>query len=381
MPTSSTGRSTLKRQQPPKKEHQADWRRDRIKSRSDWTIHVLRPSGARDIYYVHTKVVDDLSRRRVAYFEPIFKDNMKQIGDRTSEISLPSDIADVFDKLLDFLYCEDRKDEEEYLFNVKNGLSLYKIAEYFKIVPLQTTLATFYRETTMPFNVMEFIQGAKKFENQEMLDSGMEQFALTMHTLEYVEEEKLEPAFLLEALKKRSEMKLNKSRADSENISCLVALCTKHYKDKLTRSLFYKLTQEAYIPKIDQEAALQLLTVEAQLGYWKDTENFSTVQARCIQSLLSDWKGLRLKFGSDSAFWKTLRGLSPNVLGILLMQSTGTAQGQERHDTSSARTESVVSPTVQGRHDTSSTRTESVVSPSESASRDPPALHAFVNYR
>jgi hypothetical protein len=360
MPNSSSDRSAKKNRLPSKKHHHADWRRDRKMSRSDWIIHVLRPSGARDIYYVHTKVVDDLSPRRVAYFEPIFKDNMRQIGDQTSEISLPADMADVFDKLLDFLYCADRNQEEEYLFNVKNGLSLYKIAEFFKIVPLQTMLATFYRETTMPFNVMEFIQGAKKFGNQEMLDSGIEQFALTMHSLEYVEEEKLEPAFLLKALKRRNDLKPRTSKADSENISCLVALCTKHYRAKLTRSLFYKLTQEAYIPNIDQEAALQLLTVETQLGYWDDTENFSTVQARCIQSLLSDWKGLRLKFGSDSAFWKTLRDLSPNVLGILLMQSTGTAQG---------------------RHDTNSKRTESAVPPSESSKRDPPALQTVANYR
>jgi len=327
-----------------------DWRGDRRKTRSDWTIHVLRPSGARDIYYVHTKVVDDLPPRRVPYFEPIFKDSMKQIGDRTSELSLPSEIADVFDKLLDFLYCNDAKEEEEFLFNVKNGLALYKIAEQFKIESMKAMLAKFYRETTMPFNVMEFIDGAKNFENKEMLNSGIEQFAQTMHTLEFVEEEKLEPHFLLKALKKRKELKLTRTKRDSENISCLIALSTKHFKNKLTRSTFYKLTQETYIPHIDQEAALQLLTVESELQYWTDTDNFSTVQARCIQSLLSDWKGLRHKFESDGAFWKTLRGLSPNVLGILLMQSTGTAKG--------------------GRQDSSSVR-----DPSSSARDKPPASH------
>lgn len=319
---------------PKNQQQDADWHRDRNMSRSDWIIHVVRSTAVRDVYYVHTKVVDNLSPRRVAFFEPIFKDNMKQIGDQTSEISLPSDIADEFDKLLDFLYCADENEEEEFLFNVKNGLSLYKVAEYFKIVPLQAMLTTFYRETTMPFNVMEFLQGAKKLNNQEMLDSGIEQFALTMHSMEYIEEEKLEPGFLLKALRRRKDLKLRTSTIDSENISCLVALCTKHYQTKLTRSLFYKLTQEAYIPAFDQEAALQLLTVETQLGYWEDTENFSTVQARCIKSFLSDWTGLRHKFGSDDAFWKTLRDLSPNVLGILLMQSTGTVKG--RKDTSSS---------------------------------------------
>jgi hypothetical protein len=325
----------------------------------------LRPTSVRDVYYVHTKVVDQLSPRRVPYFEPIFKDTMKQIGDQCSEICLPCDIADIFDTILDFLYCTNRAEEEDYLFNVKNGLALYKIAEYFRIVPLQTMLVTFYRETTMPFNVMEFVHGASKFNDLEMYDSGIEQFALTMHLMEYIEEDKLEPAFLLLALKKRHRHNPRPSQSDSQNISCLVALCTKHYQTTMTRSMFYKLTQEAYIPHIDQEAALQLLTVETQLGYWEDSENFSTVQARCIRSLLFDWNGLRLKFGSDGAFWKTLRDLSPNVLGILLMQSTGTTKGHNDASTSELKMRAVT-----------------VATSERSSKRDPPGtLQALVNYR
>jgi BTB/POZ domain len=317
------------------------WRGDRLTSKSDWTIHVVRSEdGSRDIYYVHTKVVDNLSPRRVPYFEPIFKDSMAQIGDRTSELRVPSEVAEVFDKLLDFLYCSDRRQEEEFLFNVKNGLGLYKVADHFQVEPLKAMLTKFYRDQTMPFHVLDesitttttLTTGGKKLiVNKEMTKNEIEKFARTMHTLEFVDETKLEPHYLLKSLKRRKEIGFAESKQDSENISCLVALCTKHYREKLTRSMFYKLTQETYIPHIDQEAALQLLTVETELGFWTDTDNFSTVQARCIQSLLSDWKGLRRKFESDGAFWKTLRGLSPNVLGILLMQSTGTARGSPRN--------------------------------------------------
>jgi hypothetical protein len=288
---------------------------------------------------VHTKVVDDLSSRRVPYFEPIFKDSMQQIGDRTSELKLPADIAQVFDKLLDFLYCTDQKKEEDFLFNVKNGLALYKVAEHFKIKALQSMLTNFYRDKMTPFHVLEENDRSEKsIKVKGNVASEIESFAKTMHTLEFVDEAKLEPSYLLKTLKKRKEMNLNTTKQDSENISCLIALCTKHHRDKMTRKVFYKLTQESYIPQIDQEAALQLLTVETEEGYWTDTDNFSTVQARCIQSLLSDWKGLRQKFESDAAFWKTLRELSPNVLGILLMQSTGAAR-EEEDDASRGRDE------------------------------------------
>ncbi|KAG7366960.1 BTB/POZ domain containing protein [Nitzschia inconspicua] len=343
--STSSSRTSYQQQHQPtsttlKSDESVNWRGDRLKSKSDWTIHVVRSDdGSRDIYYVHTKVVDDLSPRRVPYFEPIFKDSMRQIGDRTSELTVPSEVAEVFDKLLDFLYCSDRRREEEFLFNVKNGLGLYKVAEYFHVEPLQAMLTKFYRDQTMPFHVMDgspnaatmpSTRGKKVLVSGERSKNEMEKFARSMHELEFVDETKLEPAYLLKTLKRRKEMNLTESKRDSENISCLVALCTKHYREKMTRSFFYKLTQESFIPHIDQEAALQLLTVETELGFWTDTDNFSTVQARCIQSLLSDWKGLRRKFDSDGAFWKTLRGLSPNVLGILLMQSTRTSQGNSR---------------------------------------------------
>ncbi|KAL3902636.1 MAG: hypothetical protein SGARI_005743, partial [Bacillariaceae sp.] len=270
---------------------------------------------------------------------------MKQIGDRTSELSLPSDVAEDFDKLLDFLYCKDKKHEEDFLFNVKNGLALYKVAEHFEIEAMKSMLTKFYKDKMTPFRVLEEeTRDPKSVEDEGDVVSEMENFAKAMHTLDYVDEAKLEPTYLLKTLKKRQEMKLTTSKLDSENISCLIALCTKHYRDKMNRKVFYKLTQERYITHIDQEAALQLLTVETEEGYWTDTENFSTVQARCIQSLLSDWTGLRQKFESDAAFWKTLRELSPNVLGILLMQSTGTAQEAEdevrRDDVPSERAKS-----------------------------------------
>jgi hypothetical protein len=304
------------------------WRGDRKKNRSDWIIHVVSSNnGGREIYHVHTKVVDKLSPRRISYFEPIFKDKMEHIGDRTSQLILPSEIAESFDKLLDFLYCADKKQEQEFLFNVKNGLALYKIAQHFEIEPMQNMLTSFYRDTTTPFRTLESNESAgNKLNSSKMVKSDIEQFAEIMHTLEFVDEIQLEPSYLLKALKKRKEMNLTKTKEESENISCLVALCTKHYKDKLTRTSFYKLTQEEFIPHIDQEAALQLLTVESELQFWTDSDNFSTLQARCIQSLLADWKGLRTKFESDATFWKTLRGLSPNVLGILLLQSAGSKQ-------------------------------------------------------
>jgi hypothetical protein len=124
-------------------------------------------------------------------------------------------------------------------------------------------------------------------------------------------------------------MGLEDNKVDSENISCLVALCVQQNQDKLTRKMFYSLSSELYIPHIDQEAALQLLTTEQELGYWTDSDTFSSVQSRCIRSLVADWAGLRKKFQSDELYWKALRNLSPSILGVLLMQASKHSQMEE----------------------------------------------------
>jgi hypothetical protein len=110
---------------------------------------------------------------------------------------------------------------------------------------------------------------------------------------------------------------------DFETVSCLVAICVKQNKEKLSRTLFYQLTSKNYIPHIDQEAAIEFLTIEEELGFWTDCNNFSSLQSRCIRSVLANWEGLRKKFASDEAYWKRLRKISPSILGILLMHASG----------------------------------------------------------
>jgi hypothetical protein len=307
------------------------WSRDPNKCKSDWTLHLCRESsGKRDAFFLLTKVLHDMPPERAPYFEKIFKDNVTPIGRGESELTISDEAADNFGVLLDFLYCQTEEAEQEFLFNVKHGMALRKIAEYYEIRPLQEMLSTFYLETTLAFNVGESIDRAKKCETDGKHVSALstlDQFVHGMHTVEYIDEEEVEPEFLLKALVRRKALKLSKNKSDSENISCLVALCTEQYKDKMNKSFFYKLTHAEHIPFIDQEAALQLLMVEAELDIWKDGDSFSSLQGRCIRSLLSDWAEVRNKFESEKLYWKTLRRLSPSILGILLMHSTGTAHG------------------------------------------------------
>jgi hypothetical protein len=305
------------------------WTRDPGKNKCDVTLQMKRMSGKRDTYYMHAKVLERLDKRRAPYFQHVFKEKAHKVGERESLLSASDDIADKFPIYLDYLYCRSKEEEQHMLLNVQNGLDLYKIAKYYGIVPLRHMLSKFYRDKTLAFNVVELINEATKFESEDQLESALEEFAQTMHNNEYVDADQLEPTFLLKALKKRQELKVPMNRLNSENISCLVALCTQNYSKQVTRSMFYKLTLDEHIPFIDQEAALELLIVEAEQGYWEDNDSFSSVQGRCIRSLLSDWIGLRNKFESDTTFWKTLRRLSPSILSILLMHSTNTARGAE----------------------------------------------------
>jgi hypothetical protein len=312
-----------------------NWRMDPKKSKSDWALRIVRKdSGLHHTYHVHKKILKEMQPDRANMLFPLFENKVHQKDGAISEIIASDEAADVFDSFLDFLYCKSPQDVDTFLLNAENGLKLYSFAEYFELHDLKKMLANFYKENTLAANVVEFMNEARKFESDDMLDAALEQFAYNLHTVEYVQEDQLEPDFLCRALKKRKALALPSNRWDSENISCLVALCSKHYKHQLTRELFYKITDDEYIPHLDQEAALQLLVVEEELKFWRDTESFSNLQSRCIRSLLLDWKGLRKRFDSDTAFWKALQQLSPCVLAILLMHSTGTAgdQDDERQD-------------------------------------------------
>ena len=274
---------------------------------------------------MHKKVFQNLPEDRAECLGPIFKEQMRSKESKGGEIILTDEAADAFDVFLDYLYCKNHREVEKLLKNSENGLALYGFAEHFQIDGLQRLLSDFYRNSTSPENdTLDFInESSNRLLSGGVLDAGLEKFACTLHTMEDIDVKELEPEFLLQALKKRKSMSLTCNRLDSENISCLVALCTLHYKSQLSRKFFYELTHAEYIPFIDQEAALQLLTIETEQKYWEDTDNFSGLQVRCVQSLLKDWKGLRAKFESDTAFWKVLRSIdSGPVLSFLLMHAT-----------------------------------------------------------
>lgn len=162
----------------------------------------------------------------------------------------------------------------------------------------------------------------KQHKKRSLLDQRTQQSPTT-------ESEIMEPSALLQVLKQKQELGTEIKQVDSENVSCLVALCIQQNKDKIKRTLFYKLTSKDYIPYIDPEAALQLLIIEAELDFWQDPDNFSSLQSRCIRSLLANWEVTRKKYNSDEEYWNALRKVSPGVLAILLMHTSGTHYGDD----------------------------------------------------
>lgn len=146
----------------------------------------------------------------------------------------------------------------------------------------------------------------------------------------------MEPTALLQVLKQKRALSADFSKLDSENFSCLIALCIQQNRDKIDRAMFYKLTSKEYMPHVDPEAALQLLLLEVELEFWTEADSFSSLQSRCIRSILANWDVTRKKYPSDEHYWKALRKLSPAVLAILLMHTSGTHHGddgfsQDRH--------------------------------------------------
>lgn len=370
--TEMTRHSSTKLSKPTESQRHRDWSRDPAKCpNSNWTIHVCRRNPTKkkwsrgdswdansrnttryddeqqDSYYIDTAALDKLPADRIPLFEQIFMECLEETGNNQSRIVIEDEMAArAFGILLDFLYAKNYDEEVALLSNVQRGQALYRIADYFKVQPLKERVAQFYEAATQGIvssvTPAESPKGRKLSKNSSWGSlvssasrkdmkkrSRMETWARDVHTMDCAEQEVLEAETLLDVLKQRKAMGLSFSKVDSENISCLVAVSVESNRDKISREMFYNLTSPEYIPHIDQEAALQFLTVEQEKGFWKDRDNFSSVQSRCIRSLLADWEGLRRKFHSDELYWRALKKLSPSILGILLMHASKTTQGDE----------------------------------------------------
>jgi len=160
-------------------------------------------------------------------------------------------------------------------------------------------------------------------KNQEARDNTkMNQIVRLLPTSEQTDGSTLEPQRLLWALQERQKTTQVSNKEDSETTSCLIALCIDQNKATMKRKLFYQLTSKEFIPYIDQQAATRILTCEEERGFWKDKNNFSSIQTRCTRSLLADFKGFRENFTSDKDCWNTLRVLPSSVLALLLVHTS-----------------------------------------------------------
>eukprot|EP00934_Nitzschia_sp_Nitz4_P007285 Nitzschia sp. Nitz4//scaffold30_size153850//612//3638//NITZ4_002754-RA/size153850-augustus-gene-0.64-mRNA-1//-1//CDS//3329547190//7275//frame0 len=262
------------------RDYARQWSRSQRKCpHSDWTIHIVNPqTGRRDTYYIHTKALDSLPDHRSPYFEPIFTEKLKHVGNQESELIINDDtVAEGFGIFLDFLYATSANEEESLLNNVKRGMIIFGYANYFQVLALKRMLATFYRRNTSaliqdtPPSSTASSSMPKLFQKRSSQcyrdpppepESPMDAFARSMATIKYIDDAQLQLEYFIQVLERRKQLNITSSTAESKNISCLVAMCAEHNRKSLTRRLFYKLTHKDYIPHINQQAALKLLTIE-----------------------------------------------------------------------------------------------------------------------
>jgi hypothetical protein len=340
-------------------DQQLSWRLDPEISHSDWKIVVKRSSSSESAtstvtFHVHKNILA-VGPWKSDYFTALFRNkHLSESADSTSTIELEELACEAMPLMLDFMY------QHDISMSIDHAVALRHLAKYFGIKLLYKNVMTYLKEQVgMLSNLGILVKHASLLSDEAVLS--MAATTCTDHLAELNDVSLLstiDPDFLLRVISNPDV----DTCSDSYLLSNIVAKYCEIHRDQLDQETFVKLTDRKYTPLIDQEAALPLLQVQAQL--WKhqscaeepqpsssgDDQKVAAVddfhlddehadplsapsltptaclQKRCIHRLALSWADF-----SDPSHLPDLQKLAPSVLAKLLQQSCAVAkQSQDK---------------------------------------------------
>jgi hypothetical protein len=310
-----------------------------------------------DRYHVHRSVLA-VGPRHSEYFAAQFQLQMHENVTCTSRIALEDDSrANVFPLLLDFVYAQ----ESIQVANIQLELSadkaaaLYHLAEYFDVPRLRDMVEDYFRNHLRMINLVEYISAAQRHAAPCLLDIAVEKSVEQLLEMDPHTARQLEPVFLLQILESNQALG---NRLYGFHASQLVVECALgEHCDKLTKTMFYQLTDKEILPYMESKAAVHLLSLDAMFTSAAATaeataveseakqekqpqepaSNISSIgdayptsttkaltclQKRCTQSISDKWKHIRNQAENSGELSRALAQAPSHVLVDILMRAT-----------------------------------------------------------
>jgi BTB/POZ domain len=307
-----------------------------------------------DRYHVHRSVLA-VGPRHSEYFAAQFQLQMHENVTCTSRIALEDDSrANVFPLLLDFVYAQEdaQVTQIQIELNAEKAAALYHLAEYFDIPRLREMVEDYYRNHLQMINLVEYISAAQRHAAPSLLDIAVEKSVEQLLEMDPRTARQLEPLFLLQILESNQALG---ERLYGFHASQLVVECALgEHRHKLTKDLFYQLTDKELLPYMESKAAVHLLsldamftsaaetaeaTVESEAKQEKQqkepasyvggdayptstTRALTCLQKRCTQSISDKWKHIRNQAANSGELSRALAQAPSHVLVDILMRAT-----------------------------------------------------------
>ena len=258
-----------------------DWREhDDPDEAGLWTIRVNQAH----VYVVHQLVL----RNATEYFRGVVSHDFVEQQNKSSEIELGEDVANVFPYFLDYIYMH-YGGEISLCPPISYLCPLFWLGSYFGAEQLMEDILDRIKVLAKGddfYKVLERVGQAKSLGIRPILH------ALAQCCKKRLKDESLiaaaalkstsDATFWIKVLKKGKEWLLPST---SKKASVLVAsLCQ---AQPIPAELFQKLTSSSSLPYIADDAALKLLAIEADIVGYEGASALTSLQERCIQIFLS----------------------------------------------------------------------------------------------
>jgi len=247
-------------------------------------------------------------------------------GSNITTIELPSQQAEVFPMVLDFIYYTTEVTQK---LTAEKACHVFLIAGILDIPPLEDAIDNFFQKTISWKTMTEFLTAATQCGADRLLaTSRVKLGSLVMEspTLAGL----IPPKFLIDLLVINKEqvqrIQLETPELYPESLRLSQAriwsgaayICAMHNSRQMDRDAFDAMTDEECLPAIDPKVALKFILME--LSYYpmpptrEEEQEYTSLQRRCISSITENWKVFSSAYSSWEDLDREMSKLPPRIL-------------------------------------------------------------------
>ena len=289
------------------------WRMDPSQSFSDWEIKIVSSSGQVDTYNVHRMALA-AGPRASRYFSELFSSQLRELKSQRLRLEMPSESAAIFPVFLDFVYGED---DIASVKNKEQAYAVYDQAEFFDTPMLKHAVKNWIDKRLSWYEVPTFLPQLERFQDKApLVEMAVQKCAKGFEELGTDFGSKIEPKYLTMILDVLHVKHFMFSLGIDYVSEMVIECCNAH--PGMDQETFVTLTSETFLPNVPVEGIVRLLEKEAQ--FCEDSNEITSLQKRCIDSLLDNWEYFSFQFPSKDEMSAALTSLPKIVLAQVLVQ-------------------------------------------------------------